>query len=35
MPHATVAHVRRRAAGSDEKGDARHVATYAEPAQPA
>jgi hypothetical protein len=35
MPHVAVAPVRRRAAGGEDEGDARHVATDAEQAQPA
>ncbi len=35
MPHVAVAPVRRRPAGDEEEGDAKHVATNAEPAQPA
>ncbi len=35
MPHATVAPVRRRAAGGEEEGDDGHVVAYAELAQPA
>jgi hypothetical protein len=35
MPHAVVALVHRRAVGNEEEGDAGHVATDAEPAQPA
>jgi len=34
MPHDVVAPVRRQAAGDEEEGDAGHVATDAEPAQP-
>jgi hypothetical protein len=33
MPHATVAPVRRRAAGDEEEGDTGRVATNAEPTQ--
>jgi hypothetical protein len=33
MPHAAIAHVRRRAAGDEEESDARHVTTDAKPAQ--
>jgi len=33
MPHADVAPVRRRAAGGEEEGDARHVAADVEPTQ--
>jgi hypothetical protein len=35
MPHATVAPDRQRAASGEEEGDAGHVATDVEPAQPA
>jgi hypothetical protein len=35
MPHAAVAPVHRRAASGEEEGDAGHVATDAEPTQPA
>ncbi len=35
MPHVAVAPVRRQAAGGEEEGDAGHVVTDAEPAQPA
>ncbi len=35
MPHAVVAPIRRRVAGGEEEGDARHVVAYAKPAQPA
>jgi len=35
MPHAVVAPVRRRAVGDEKEGDAGHVATNAELAQPA
>ncbi len=35
MPHATVAPIRRQVAGGEEEGDAGHVATDAESAQPA
>jgi hypothetical protein len=35
MPHAVVAPVRRRAAGGEKEGDAGHVTTDVEPAQPA
>ncbi len=35
MPHATGPPIRRRAADGEEEGDAGHVATDVEPAQPA